>query len=184
MRLKCPPGDAVRPIPDMAREAIFNILRDATPEATVLDLFAGSGAMGIEALSRGAGWCVFVERSARVRRVLESNLAHTRLAELSDVLQRDALKCTAPLQRLGRTFDLVFVGPPFALMRETRGRRALRSLLGALASAGLLNPGARLILQHERQSHMHETPGGLTLEARRAYGRNLFNFYSPGHGVE
>lgn len=177
MRLDCPPGEDVRPVSDMAREAIFNILRDAVEGATALDLFAGAGTMGIEALSRGADWCVFVERSARVRKVLEKNLAHTRLAELCDVLQRDVFKCMEALQRLGRTFDVVFVCPPFSLLLRPTRKSALMETLAELAESGLLNPGGEIVLQHEKRSGVPDSVPGLTLRQQRAYGRNIFNFY-------
>jgi 16S rRNA (guanine966-N2)-methyltransferase len=177
MRLKCPPGDDVRPIPDMAREAIFNILQNLVDEAQALDLFAGSGTMGIEALSRGAERCVFVERSPKVRKFLEENLAHTRLDEFSDILQRDALKIAQPLLKLERTFDLVFISPPFPMYLDSRGRGKLAGMMSELASAGLLNSGAHVILQHEKKSNFVQVPQGLILDQQRQYGRNLFNFY-------
>ena len=180
MRLVCPSGDEVRPVPDMAREAIFNILRHDLEDAVALDLFAGAGAMGIEALSRGASWCVFVERSARVRRSLDQNLAHTRLAEFCDVLQRDAFKCVPFLKKLGRGYDIVFVCPPFPLLRSPGQAASLTRLLGELTETGLLKPGAQVILQHEKRSLACGAPPGLKAVQRRAYGRNLFTFYAAG----
>ena len=177
MRLECPTGDDVRPVPEMAREAIFNILREDVADAEVLDLFAGAGTMGIEALSRGAAWCVFVERSPRVRNVLEKNLAHTRLAEFCDVLQRNALTCLPALSRLDRVFDLVFVAPPFPMFLDPVQKQGILALTGELERTGLLRPRARIILQHEKRSGVNDIPPGLALEQQRVYGRNLFNFY-------
>lgn len=181
MRLECPSGDDVRPVPEMAREAIFNILRDDVEGVTVLDVFAGVGTMGIEALSRGAEWCVFVERSARALKALEKNLAHTRLAEFCDVLQRDAFRCMAALEGCGRRFDLVFVCPPFPFYREVARREALVALLAELGTCGLLNEAAQVILQHEKRGAMDELVPGLTLAQQRVWGRNLFNFYALNH---
>ena len=179
MRIEAPPGDDVRPVPDMAREAIFNILQTEIAEASALDLFAGSGAMGIEALSRGAEWCVFVERSRRVCRVLEKNLANTRLAEFCDIVQRDVFRCREALQKLGRAFDLVFCCPPFPMLANRTERDRLLALLGDLAQSGLFRAGAHVILQHERRSSIPETVPGLTFEQQRHYGRNLISFYTP-----
>jgi len=184
MRLDCPPGDDVRPVPEMAREAIFNILRNEIEGAIVLDLFAGAGTMGIEALSRGAKSCLFVEQSSRVRKVLEKNLAHTRLAEVCDVLQRDAFRCVQPLKESGRTFDIVFVCPPFVTYRNPARKAALTELLGGLSHLGLLNVGAQVILQHEKRSGVPERVPGLRFSQQRTYGRNLFNFYAPRHEPE
>ena len=180
MRLECPSGDDVRPVPEMAREAIFNILSNEIEGAAALDLFAGAGTMGIEALSRGAEWCVFVERSARVRAVLEKNLSHTRLAEFCDVLQRDVFRCMEALARCGRVFEVVFVCPPFPLYREVGRREALAAFLGELGARGLLREEAQVIVQHEKSSGMEDNVPGLILAQQRVYGRNLISFYVPG----
>lgn len=177
MRLICPAGTHVRPVPDMAREALFDTLRDQIQGATILDLFSGAGTIGIEALSRGADWCVFVEQSPAVRRFLQKNLAHTRLDDACNVLQRNALTCLPALQNLGRRYDLVFAGPPFPLLLDPAKRDKLMKTLGALARTGLLNSGGHVILQHEKRSAVARAPAGLVPARRRAYGRNLFSFY-------
>ena len=100
-KLECPPGDEVRPTPDMARQALFNILQEAVSGATVLDIFAGVGTVGIEALSRGAAHCVFVERSPKHGKFLKRNLERTHLGGRADVLVRDALRCTERVAGLG-----------------------------------------------------------------------------------
>ena len=184
MKLECPPGREVRPTPDMAREALFNILRDYVDDACVLDLFAGAGTVGIEALSRGATWCVFVERSPAVRQVLERNLAHTRLAEFCDVLQHDAFRCVDALKRLGRRFDLVYLGPPFTLWHNDDHRTALMEVLDALAAAALLKEDAVLVAQHEPDTLMPDVTAQLRQFDRRKYGRNVFTFYEQGRGED
>lgn len=177
MRLECPRGLEVRPAPEVAREALFNILRDFVAGATVLDLFAGAGTVGIEALSRGADWCVFVERSAEARRTLERNLAHTRLAEFCDVLQRDAFRCVASLEKLGRRFDIVYLGPPFPLWHNVERTAALMGLLDGIPASGLLAEGGVLVAQHEPKTNLPETTAELRRFDRREYGRNAFTFY-------
>ena len=181
MRLECPAGRDVRPVPEMAREAIFNILHDMVEGASLLDLFAGAGTVGIEALSRGAEWCVFVERSPNTRQVLEKNLAHTKLAEFCDVLQRDAFRCVEALKELGRRFDLIYLGPPFSMYRDPVRRNALLDLAGQLVGEGLLKDGGLVIMQHELRTGMPETIAQLRLEDRRTYGRNAFSFYARTH---
>ena len=161
----------------MAREALFNILRDRVEGATVLDLFAGAGTVGIEALSRGASWCVFVERSRSTREFLERNLAHTRLAEFCDVLERDVFRCLDALGGLGRRFDIVYVGPPFPLWLDRRRSESLFDLLASIAKAGLLNPDAVAVLQHEAKTEMREMLVQFRFSDRRRYGRNWLSLY-------
>lgn len=112
-RLVAPPGRDTRPTSDRAREAIFNSLRsiDALADARVADLFAGSGALGIEALSRGAASCVFVERDAGAAAVIEQNLAHTGLSGGS-VVRADVMRWLAG--RGSTSWDLVLADPPYA----------------------------------------------------------------------
>ena len=177
MRLECPSGRDVRPTPDRVREALFNILRDRVAGSSVLDLFAGCGGIGIEALSRGAAWCVFVERSPRVRAVLERNLAHTRLAECSDLLQRDVFGCLPALQKLDRAFDVLYLGPPFPVWQEAAPRDRLFQCLDEFSRAGLLRPRAVLVAQHEAAAPMPERAAGLPQRRTREYGRYLLTFY-------
>ena len=177
MRLECPPGTEVRPLADRAREALFNILRDRVEGANVLDLFAGAGTVGIEALSRGAPWCVFVERSPKTRDTLEENLAHTRLAEFCDVLQRDAFRCVEALQRLGRKFDIVYMGPPFALWRDPAHAAMIFDLLDALAENGLLNRDCLAVVQHDTRDRMPDATSQFRRVDRRDYGTNALSFY-------
>jgi 16S rRNA (guanine966-N2)-methyltransferase len=113
-RLVAPPGDATRPTSDRVREAIFNALwsRGAVVDATVLDLFAGSGAMGIEALSRGAAHATFVDDDGRARRVISDNLATCGLADRADVVADKAERFVE--RSPGQAYDVVFCDPPYA----------------------------------------------------------------------
>jgi 16S rRNA (guanine(966)-N(2))-methyltransferase RsmD len=109
-RLRSVPGDATRPITDRVKEALFDILGDFVVEARVLDLFAGTGAVGIEALSRGAAQAVFIDTSAAALQTIRANLQHTRLAERAIVLRADAFRyLVGPLDI---PFDLIYVAPP------------------------------------------------------------------------
>ena len=111
-QLLAPPGRDTRPTSDRVREAIFNLLRslDRIDGALVVDLFAGSGALGIEALSRGAAHCTFVEKHRGALAVIEANLATTKLADRADVRQGDAVVFAAR----GASADLVLADPPYA----------------------------------------------------------------------
>jgi 16S rRNA (guanine(966)-N(2))-methyltransferase RsmD len=109
-RLQPVPGDTTRPITDRVKESLFNILGHRVEDACVLDLFAGTGAVGIEALSRGAAHVVFVDKSPAALRTVRLNLDHTRLAGRATVLRADAFKYLAG--PIDRPFDLIYVAPP------------------------------------------------------------------------
>ncbi|MBX3085399.1 MAG: 16S rRNA (guanine(966)-N(2))-methyltransferase RsmD [Anaerolineae bacterium] len=109
-RLKLVPGDGTRPIMDRVKEALFNIIRDRIPDSSFLDLFAGTGSVGIEALSRGAASARFVENARLAAKTIEENLAITGLASLAEIVRQDVfdyLKQADP-----PAFEIVYIAPP------------------------------------------------------------------------
>ncbi|MES1248745.1 MAG: 16S rRNA (guanine(966)-N(2))-methyltransferase RsmD [Actinomycetota bacterium] len=128
-RIEAPPGHGTRPTSDRVRENVFNIL-GSVEDGTVLDLYAGSGAMGLEALSRGAAHAVFVERDADAVRAIERNLDKLKLR--ATVLRQDAM---AVLATETRKYDLVFVDPPYDMYPDIEPKlaRHLPSVLGDAA---------------------------------------------------
>lgn len=138
-RLKFPELPGIRPSPDRVRETLFNWLRDALPGARCLDLFAGSGALGLEALSRGAASVLFVDRELRVIEALRAHLALLR-TEGGEVRQADAL---AFLGGPAQPFDIVFLDPPF-------DSPLLAASLVALAQGGWCAPRGLLYMEHAR----------------------------------
>lgn len=165
-RLVAPEGSTTRPTPDRVREATFNALGSlgAVVDATVLDLFAGSGALGIEALSRGAARGVFVEKDTRTAALIGENLALTGFSGLARVVRADAERLE--LASLG-PFDLVFADPPYALVL---GSRALAALASVLAEGGVA------VVEHGIDEPP-PTPGGLEAFDRREYGSTGVTFY-------
>ena len=133
--IRAPRGLATRPTSDRVRENVFNILGGRVEDAAVLDLFAGSGAMGLEALSRGAARAVFVERDPEAVRTIERNLDRLRLA--GAVLRRDAVTALAAEAAAGRKYDLVLVDPPYDMYSSVQPQLA-RYLPAVLAGDGLL----------------------------------------------
>ncbi len=166
--LLAPRGRATRPTSDRVREALFSILGDAVVEARVLDLFAGSGALGIEALSRGASEADLVDSSATAVEAIRRNL--DALSAEAVVRRQDALAFLERARRDARQYDLVFLDPPY--------RRA--SALGRELSAALvpiLATDARVVAESDRRAPL-ELDLGL-LDERR-YGDTLIRIYGPG----
>jgi 16S rRNA (guanine(966)-N(2))-methyltransferase RsmD len=158
------PADA-RPTSGRAREALFDLLGERVAGARVLDLFAGSGAVGLEAVSRGAASAVLVEVDARAVRGALERLGPDGASVR--VIASDAAEAVDELARAGERFDVVFADPPYLV----------EPLAAGLARAArLLEPGGVLILQRDHGDGPGELPG-LKAVTRRAYGRNVFVFY-------
>lgn len=134
-RLEVARSPGLRPTGDRQRETLFNVLRDRLRGAEVLDLFAGTGALGIEALSRGADRAVFVERDRRVAAVLQRNLERCRLMDRAEVLTLDWRAALRRLRGVGASFDLVLADPPWA---DDAVHDWLAAIAGLMAAGGLL----------------------------------------------
>ena len=175
--IRTPPGEATRPTSDRARQAVFNILEhapwsDGIGGRRALDLFAGSGAMGLEALSRGAQSCLFVEQAEPACAAIRANIEAFRLGERARLLKRDATKLG---ERPGHEppFGLAFLDPPY---RSGLGERAL----AAVAEGGWLAPDALVVLERGAA----EAPAavqGFTLLDERRYGAARVAFLRPAN---
>ncbi|MCB9845915.1 MAG: RsmD family RNA methyltransferase [Phycisphaeraceae bacterium] len=132
--LESPPdADTTRPMPDLVREALFNLLRGHTEDVAVVDLFAGTGSIGLEAISRGARRCVFVESNRRVGRIIERNILSLGVAERCHVLFADALGPQA-IAACPRPLHLAFVDPPYAIVRDPDGWHKVKRQMSRLAA--------------------------------------------------
>jgi len=159
-RLKAPRGRVTRPTSDRVKEALFAML-GPLDGGRVLDLFAGTGALGIEALSRGAERAVFVERDARVVSVLKANLSELGLGgTAAEVRCVDALVALRSARGREETYDLLFIDPPYA-----QARRPNTELSAVLPS--LLRPGARIVVESDRRAPLELA---LEVELQRTYG--------------
>jgi 16S rRNA (guanine966-N2)-methyltransferase len=167
--LRAPPGLTTRPTSDRAREAIFQILGNLS-ELVVLDLYSGTGAMGIEALSRGATRAVFVESDVSALRVLRENLTRLGIAAQATVLDTTVERARARFEKFA-PFDLVIADAPWRIAQEAAERVAQ-------GCRGLLAEGGRVLLGHPTDKPV-ELPAasGLTLVDRRKWGGTGMSFY-------
>jgi len=169
-RRLAPVKGRIRPTSAKVREALFSILGPAVAGLRVLDLFAGTGALGIEALSRGAAAAVFVEDHPESLKVLRRNLADLGLADRATVWPLPVATALKRLADRGESFGLAFLDPPYG------GGEAVAAL-GALAAFDLLAPGARVVVEHSRRESLPEACGALTRLSVRRYGDTQVAFY-------
>ncbi len=162
----------IRPTADRAREALFSIIGSQVAEAVVLDLYAGTGALGLEALSRSARQAVFVDSSRAALQIIGKNIALCEFADRATVLQRDLSRGLDFLAKKlpGTVFSLVFVDPPY---RKGLSERMLEEL----AAAGFLTAGALVVVEDDAGVTLPSRVGELVLEDQRHYGDTGFWLY-------
>lgn len=166
------PSAVARPTTDFVRQAIFSILSEKTDGARVLDLFAGSGAIGLEALSRGAASCVFVDEHRQAVAVIGENLAKSRL-ENGRIVKSEALSF---LKRDTATYDLIFADPPY--YKHPGDKDHVRSLLESEFLPPRLAPGGWFISEISSNQPTPEAPAW-TLVGRREYGSSAILIHAP-----
>lgn len=174
-KLRVPPGKSTRPTTERVREALFNVLGGSVQGCAVLDLYAGSGSLGIEALSRGAARVVFVEMGHAAAAVIEENLSMlgARDPQVAQIVQRPIDRSIDLLRAMG-PFDLCLIDPPFAAVRD---RSALQTI-ERVASSGIMGPDSTLILEFpsDQPEPVFEA---LALEELRVYGDTRLAFLRP-----
>ncbi|MBI9076501.1 MAG: 16S rRNA (guanine(966)-N(2))-methyltransferase RsmD [Desulfatibacillum sp.] len=160
----------IRPTSDKVREAIFSILHQRVNNANVADLFAGTGAMGMEAMSRGASQCVFVDDNPLALELISANLKTFGLDDNTQAIRWDAAKNLLCLKRTGLSFDLVFADPPYAM-------DAVQSTLDNLARANILNPEATVVFETAYNKNILEKTDAFSRSDQRKYGKTLVSFF-------
>lgn len=166
---------ALRPTPDRVREALFNIVGSRIEEAAVLDLFAGSGAIGLEALSRGAREVVWVEQHEAACRLIEKNLRTCGLHAQASVRRADVRQALPALKAAGKRFDLIFLDPPYqsSLVEET---------LRQLGDGALLNADGQVVAEHFFKRELREQYGHLRRTRVARFGNVALSFYRAEGG--
>jgi 16S rRNA (guanine966-N2)-methyltransferase len=168
-RLMAPTGMAIRPTADRIKESVFNILAGSVQTKRTLDLFAGTGALGIEALSRGAASAVFVDQAKAALAAIRRNIRELGLEDRSHVIHWNILKNLNCLIPERDAFDLVFMDPPYAT-------DAVSPVLAGLLSCGALAAGARVIIEHSSREPIVLPMGILVLSDQRRFGKTLVSF--------
>jgi 16S rRNA (guanine966-N2)-methyltransferase len=181
--LKVPSGYDVRPTPDLVRQAVFNSLGDRLQGARVLDLFSGSGAIGLECLSRGAGWVLSVEKANRHAAMIRQNLLAAELPENNYQLRvQDVFTAIGQLHQAGDQFDLIIADPPFG--EKNVGRRSTslsQKLLDDERLPHLLAPNGMFVLGHTRRDTL-TIPSTWKETKEMKHGDSMMRFLI--HGAE
>ena len=171
-RLVSPRGMHTRPTADRVREALFSIIgsRLELERARIIDICAGTGSLGIEALSRGAGSCCFIENDRNAVAILSRNLVSTHLLEQADILEMDLQKALRILSKRGKMFDIAFFDPPYnselySIVPET------------ICRLSLLAAGAIFIAETSAKTVLPERLESLVKDSRRVYGDSALEFY-------
>ena len=171
-RLKVPKGQRLRPTSARVKEALFNILPHDLSGAKILDLFAGTGNVSIEALSRGAAEAILIDSSSESGKAIRENLRRLHLANRTKVWIVPVVRALKLLARRGETFDVIFLDPPYEQGWVT-------ITLQAIAQGGLLRPTGVLIAEHSHREQLQTRCGPLVLDDQRKYGGTLLSFFRP-----
>lgn len=166
-KLESPENYDIRPTTDKAKEALFSILYNELPGSRVLDLFAGTGALGIEALSRGAAECVFVDHSRQSIGLIKGNLAHCKVEEPARVIAGDFRRV---LTGLAGNFDIILMDPPY-------GQGLIEEALRIIGQQGLLTDGGVIVCEHRKEEQLPDIICDFEKVKERRYGIVKLSIY-------
>ena len=174
-RLKAPSGLKTRPTTDRVKESLFSIIQEFLSDACILDLFAGTGNLGLEALSRGAAHAIFVDQAQECSRLIRENAAYTNLLKRCDIWRTQVLEALARCQREQLAFDIIFCDPPYNQGHPMQ-------ILRFIDENPVLLPNGILILEHSRHEALPEALNHLELRRQEQYGETMLSFYKmPVH---
>lgn len=171
-RLKTRKSSATRPLLARVKKSLFSIILPQLPGSRFLDLFAGTGAVGIEALSRGSRFCVFVDQNYQATQVIKENLRRLALNDKARILSKKVSSALNILQKQGEKFDIIFIGAPYTT------DLAVRTLF-QLADFPLLNETTLVIAEVRSGTKMPPAAGNLHLTRQESYGDSSLLFYRP-----
>jgi len=171
-KLVTPKSQFLRPTSDRVKESIFNILREEMEGKVVLDLFAGTGNLGIEALSRGAKKAIFVEKGRQALRLIQRNLNQFGLEERSEIIPKDAIRAIGILKQRGESFDLILMDPPYE-------KGLIQRTLMKLNSYPVYQKDSILVIEHDRREPLPHIMNGWNLIRERRIGDTVISFLTP-----
>lgn len=164
-------GTITRPTSDRLREAIFNILSSRVQDSVVLDLFSGTGALGIEALSRGAGFAVFIDKDKASQAVIAKNIRACAVENKTRIIRWDITRNLNCIRSLRCGFRLVFMDPPYR-------KNMIAPTLTNLHQSGSLSPGGCIVIEHAVSESLPKNLEQLKIDSQRKYGKTLVSFLS------
>jgi len=164
-------GTDIRPTSDMVKESLFNILGDAVIDSNFLDLFGGTGGIGIEALSRGAKHVVFIDSNIKSIKVLKENLKHLNIENNIEVFHTDYSTAISKLYKYNKQFDIIFIDPPYSV-------GIAQSALGELDRNPIIAQAGLVIVEHDSRDEMPESTGKLYMYRNKQYGNTTLSFYT------
>ena len=171
-RLATPKGRSLRPTSDRVKESIFNILGEEIEGKVLLDLYAGTGNLGIEALSRGAKRVIFVEKGREALRLIQRNLFQCGLQGRSEILPKDAHRAIGVLKERGESFDLILMDPPYE-------KGLIQKTLLKLNAYRIYQEDSVLVIEHNRREPLPDIIYGWNLIRQRRVGDTIISFLTP-----
>lgn len=168
--MKAPRGSAVRPTSDRVRESLFSVLGDSAEDCCVLDLFAGAGSLGIEAISRGASHVTFVENSPQAVPILRENIRNLDIHDKTTVTEADVFSVLKGFSRMPARFGMVFMDPPYS---EGLAHKAME----ALAVSGVVAEEGIVVVEYRKTDLLQQTYGDLTLTRVLEFGDTRVSIY-------
>lgn len=169
-KLKTLKSNLTRPTSDKVKGSIFNIIAAVIYDTDVLDLFAGTGNLGIEALSRGSRWAVFVDRSHDCFQIIKENLIHTKLLDKAEVMATDVCSALRKLSQKGDKFDIIFLDPPY-------GKGLVEETLKCIVGVDIMKPDTLIVAEHDVSDTVPRSIGNLTNFRQQKYGDTIISFY-------
>lgn len=168
-KLKAPRGLETRPTTDRVKESVFNILAGTVVDACVLDLFAGTGNLGLEALSRGAKQAAFVDRRVESVAVIKDNAEHTKLLEHAVIYKRDVLSALDQFAQSGQSFTMIFCDPPY-------NRGFVASVLKKIDEGTVLQDSGIIVIEHSQHELIQDKWLTLAVKRTEKYGETMVSF--------
>ena len=170
LKLKTPKNEDIRPTTDRVKESLFNIISNYIIDSNILDLFSGTGSLGIEALSRGAMKCVFVDISKDSMSIIKDNIEKARLNDKSETMITDYVGAINKLSSRNEKFDVIFMDPPYY-------KNIFIPALEKINSAKILKEDGIIVVEHDSKDKLPDNIGNIIKDRDKKYGNTTLSFY-------